>query len=408
MLRKANLRKPEIEAVLLPDYGKRKLLNYADTFRDLARTFTYIPEDRIKDNEERDSAENADRQEVICRRKILENQGILAEQLNEVAKIMTHVAEETFCYVKISEKKKKHLVQILKSHGIWVHRIYMIENASGHLEVSIRMRTVKEKHFSTTEIAGLISVLFNKRLVPARNCLIVIKNEPETYVFEEEARFGVLTGVAKAVKENEEMSGDNYTFMERNGGSFICALSDGMGSGEKACQDSGIVVDLLEKLLEAGFSRQTAIQMINGALITQGEEQNMSTLDLCEFDLYTGVGSFLKVGAAPSFIKKEFQVETVEADNLPLGIFQQLELEEQGCSIGNGEYIIMLSDGVMDAFESEDAFYRMQDFIGRLQVENPREIANHILQYVICAANGKIQDDMTVVVAGLWENNRQC
>ena len=31
------------------------------------------------------------------------------------------------------------------------------------------------------------------------------------------------------------------------------ALSDGMGSGEKACRESTMVIELLEELLEAGF-----------------------------------------------------------------------------------------------------------------------------------------------------------
>ena len=41
------------------------------------------------------------------------------------------------------------------------------------------------------------------------------------------------------------------------------ALSDGMGSGEKACRESTLVMELLEELLEAGFPAKAAIQMIN-------------------------------------------------------------------------------------------------------------------------------------------------
>ena len=38
----------------------------------------------------------------------------------------------------------------------------------------------------------------------------------------------------------------------------MAVLSDGMGSGEKACRDSEFVVDFVEKFLEVGFSKETS------------------------------------------------------------------------------------------------------------------------------------------------------
>lgn len=39
-------------------------------------------------------------------------------------------------------------------------------------------------------------------------------------------------------------------------GMYHVCVSDGMGSGKQAQAESTLVVDLLEKLLEAGFSRK--------------------------------------------------------------------------------------------------------------------------------------------------------
>ena len=241
------------------------------------------------------------------------------------------------------------------------------------------MKAIRNKHFETEEVAGLLSVILNRRFVPNKNSLAFLRDETDIYIFEEETTFAIFTGVAKAVKESEAMSGDNYTLTDLGSGKFVCAISDGMGSGEKACEDSGMVVDLLEKLLEAGFERHTAIQMINGALIACDEEQNMSTLDMCEINLRTGNCTFLKVGASISFLKRKNIVEIIKGDSLPLGIFHQ-------------------------AFHDENAPYILQEFIERIEFENPREIANQILQFVIRACGGKIRDDMTVIAAGVWNN----
>ena len=72
------------------------------------------------------------------------------------------------------------------------------------------------------------------------------------------------------------------------------ALSDGMGSGEKACRESTLVVELLEELLEAGFPEKTAIQMINTTLVMGREEIHYSTIDMSVFDLYTGECELIK------------------------------------------------------------------------------------------------------------------
>lgn len=89
--------------------------------------------------------------------------------------------------------------------------------------------------------------------------------------------------------------------MEKKG----VVLSDGMGSGETACRESTLVVELLEELLEAGFPEKTAIQMINTTLVMGREEIHYSTVDMTIFDLYSGKCEIIKAGASSTFILKQ-------------------------------------------------------------------------------------------------------
>lgn len=392
--------KLQIEATLLPDYGRKKLLGYAETFRDLAKTYANDAEGKADTKKGAETME--DRQDMLCQRRLIENREILADHLSEVAQIMTHVAEESYQMIRLSHKKQKQIIQMLKSNGIAVQTICLIEHANHQMEVSMQMRACKNRHFETEEVAGILSVLLNRRLVPGKNSLLYLSSESDLYVFEEETEYNVFAGMAKAVKEKETMSGDNYTLMNMGNGKYICAISDGMGSGEKACEDSALVIDLLEKLLEAGFEEGMAIQMINGTLIAYDEKQNMSTLDLCEIDLRTGLSMIWKAGASHSFIKRENSVEILEGNSLPLGVFHQMDLTAKYIQLKEGDYVIMVSDGIVDAFKSDDASYILQEFMERIEMKNPREIANHILQFVIHASGGEIKDDMTVCVAGLF------
>lgn len=384
---------------VLPEYGRKKLLMYADSFRDLANTFT-----DMQKTEAEPAEAVSDRQEYLWRRRISENRDLMADHLNEMAQIMTQVAEEAYKPVHMSERKIKQLTHALKDENILLKKIALLEKEDGHKEINIVMRAVKGTSPATDEVGNLLSVLLNLRLVPARSCSIFVGKEWSAYQYMEEPRYHILTGVAKAIKETETVSGDNYSFIEVKEGSATAVLSDGMGSGEKACKDSEFVVDLIEKFLEAGFSKETAVQMINGSLIAGGEAQNMSTLDLCQVDMYTGVCEFIKIGSAASYIKREYLVDQISARNLPLGVFYEMDMEVIRRRLVDGDYIIMLSDGITDALSQGIGEEILPEIIGKTTLKNPGEIANHILNFCLHQSRGRIRDDMTVMVIGVWEN----
>lgn len=107
----------------------------------------------------------------------------------------------------------------------------------------------------------------------------------------------------------EQISGDTFLMKDLPGGRKGIALSDGMGSGEEAFRDSTMVVEMLEELLEAGFPVETAVQMMNTALVIGREEVKFCTLDVCLFDLYRGSCEFVKAGAAATFIKRRIKLK---------------------------------------------------------------------------------------------------
>ena len=212
----------------------------------------------------------------------------------------------------------------------------------------------------------------------------------------------VMPGYAKAVRENEKISGDNYALIESVKGQMTVLLSDGMGSGEKACRDSESVLDLMEKMLEAGYDLDTAMSLVNSTLTVSEEGSNMSTLDLCNIDLYSGMCRFCKMGAAPTFLKSNTYVEQIQINSLPLGVFQSRDIETVTRELIENDYIIMLTDGITDALAKMDYEDLLRDFLANLQETNPGEIAKKVLQLALKYSNGRIMDDMTVVVLGVF------
>lgn len=384
---------------LMPDYGKRKLLGYAESFRDLSNTFSNKKEEHAEEEIEKE-----DRQAYLWKRKLMENRDLLAVHLKEMADIMNDVAEESFCIVNLGEKKKKAITHSLKERGILLNDIFIIENKYQNLQISVTMKCLRDDVITMEEIANYLSILFDVRLLPEKNSLFFLRKEMETIIFEQEPKYGILTGVAKAIKENEKISGDNYTFCEIKNGNVLMALSDGMGSGEKACSDSEEIIELLEKLMETGFSKNAAVEMINGALIANAEEQNMSTLDICDINLFDGTCELLKIGSSYTYIKADEVVELIPSTTLPMGIFYNIDAKVCKRQLEEGNYIIMLSDGVVDSLDGDNKEELLKEVIGMISSKNSNEIANKILQFAIRQSRGRIKDDMTVLVMGLWEN----
>lgn len=384
---------------ILPEYGRRKLLTYADSIRELAESFR-----ETENNRENITCEaEADRRDYIWQKRLNENKDLMVEHLEEMAKIMTQLADEARRCVPMGERRFKQIAHALREVDIQLKNLYLIENEMGRLEVSLTMRSVKKNNLSSEEIGDLLSVLLNMRLTSAQDNAFFVGGDWQTFYYVEEAKFHVLTGVAKAVKETEKISGDNYAFFETETGNLTAVLSDGMGSGDKACSDSTMVVELMQKFLEAGFQMEMAIQMINSALLTGGENSNMSTLDLCSMDLYSGECHFVKVGSACSYIKRQHLVDRISSGNLPLGIFQRPDMEAVGRTLMDGDYIVMVSDGILDALSQGIGEDMLSELIGSTNLENPGEMANAILNFCIHQCRGHIRDDMTVLVIGIWK-----
>lgn len=394
------------ELTVLPGYGRKKLLTYAESFLGLARLFEQgrDMETGAEDTFNAGPEDVEQRNACLMKNRMYQDRALMAGHLKEMAQIMESVAKQSFQNLPLSEHDRRQIIRALKEHGIQVREVYLLETENARLKIGITMRAIRAEVFTVEEIADFLSVLFEKHLVPEKSSIFFLKQEYETVLFEERASYGVLTGVARAIKENERISGDNYSFQEVTNGHLLMALSDGMGSGEKACKDSALVIELLEKYLETGFSKEMAVEMINGALLARREEENMSTLDLCDVNLYDGSAEILKIGSAYTYIKHEDGVEMMPSATLPMGIFNPPDMERYECSLTEGECIVMVSDGVIDCIRSENKETALRDIIDMLATKNTKELANNILQYAIHQSQGRIRDDMTVLTLSLWEN----
>jgi len=200
-----------------------------------------------------------------------------------------------------------------------------------------------------------------------------------------------------AIKEGSDVSGDNWSCVSLPNRKFLMVLSDGMGAGLRASEESTTAINLLEQLLAAGLSIKMAVDTVNSVLFLRSGDEIFTTIDLTVINEVTALVEFIKIGAAPSFIKRRTQVQAVRAKTLPVGIFNQVESESFVYPVQVGDLIINMSDGVFEVLDGNiEDWYRV---IQALPQDDPQNIANYLIELARKTLRGKINDDLTVLVA---------
>ena len=122
------------------------------------------------------------------------------------------------------------------------------------------------------------------------------------------------------------MCGDNYLVKELNNSKFIAAISDGMGKGYLANEESNSTLKLVDEVTNVDISTSTSLQILNTFYFIQDYLEKYSTLDFVEIDRNKGEVLFYKMGATTSYLfHKDGSFEKIENENLPFGIEEIIE-----------------------------------------------------------------------------------
>ncbi len=197
---------------------------------------------------------------------------------------------------------------------------------------------------------------------------------------------------AKAsVSANEgEVSGDTLSAFTSPDGYFYSIVSDGMGTGPSASDVSVFASDTLSAMLLSSVSDNTAFYVLN-RLLRNGREERSVALDVFRFDLFHGEAMFIKSGAASSFVLRETSLFRVRSECAPLGLMRNIDAERVRVEVKEGDRIIMMSDGVLDAAEA-----RIFEILSAAAKVSLKEAADAILEAALAGEGAR--DDCSVSV----------
>ncbi|RKJ03958.1 serine/threonine protein phosphatase [bacterium D16-54] len=333
--------------------------------------------------------------------RFLESRDTVMVQFRELAVILEEFAHQMEQASDITEQKGETVKRMFRQHHMLVENLLLLEYENRQREAYLTVRTTNGKCVTAREAAEILGqAMGNRGWYAPKDTRALVTRQTATIHFSEAGRYRMMYGIARIPREGENLSGDNFTYSEEVPGQVIMSVSDGMGSGEQASLESRRVVELAQQLLETGFSARATLKMVNTVLMLVGAEQHPATLDLCCVDLHTGVLEAMKLGAVATFVLSGNGVEVLEAGEVPAGVIGTVEPVLLSRKLWDGDRVVMVTDGVLEACPGEDKEGSMREYIEGMEVHSVQEMAEELLQFA--CREEEPRDDMMVLVGGIW------
>ncbi len=323
------------------------------------------------------------------RKRLGESREAVSQQISGVSKIINELAREINEDINYDSLTASELRLRIESRGVKIRDINVIKNRESKLRIEMSIRrsdwTSRGRGVIRAAAEGVTGNKINIYQIGEDGDFVMI-------MIDEREQFEIEQGYASALAS--EKSGDNFRCVMPGGGKFVITLSDGMGTGQRAADESQAIIELLDSFLRAGFDKRVAVRLINSIMVLKSANDSFATLDMCIIDLHTGEVEFIKTGAEPSFIKQGGQVETVRTASLPVGLLPEMEVETFARRVGDGDTIVMVTDGV----ETKAGGNKwIKGFMENTDETSANDLASRLLDRAIKENNGEVSDDMTVI-----------
>ena len=327
----------------------------------------------------------------IINEKTNEIRMVASDQFFSIADMLTDLAKEYDEAEQFDTVSAGKIRRLLGEHEIYPKNISVIVDSFNRMRVEI-LTEERVNALSNPKLQKEISKCCGRYFEKGR---VTHFKDDSIISFSEKPNYRLEIGFAQHSAEGN-LCGDTVKTINDGRGRSIMIISDGMGKGGRAALDGAMGAGLLSKLLAAGFGFDTALKIVNCALLVKSNEESLATLDCAGVDLFTGKTDFYKAGAPASYIIKNGTVTKCELTSMPAGILRGIEFAKRTAVLSEGDVVVLTSDGI-----AEDETNWLSLLLSGISDLPPQEIANTVLQQAKNNMKSKKEDDMSVIAAKL-------
>ncbi len=315
---------------------------------------------------------------------------IIAEQLLGVSKVMTQLSKEVESTISFDTAKENKILDELTYYNIVCIDVVVFEKDVHTIAACVVVRNDDSEKPRLSDVVSKVCgcKMAVTEIFPSSRpgySVVNMKTAP---------KYDCIFGVSQRTKNGSKVSGDTYSLVKLDGDRLLFAISDGMGSGEKAEETSELSIALVENFYKAGFDNNLILSTVN-KLLNLHKEEIFSALDICVLDEKNGLADFIKMASPKSYILNEDECKEIEAGALPIGIVDESKPLVTKNVLSAKDFVILLSDGISDSFENDE---ELKNCIMSIKTKNPQEFADELTERALACNNGYAVDDMTVIV----------
>ncbi|MFC9973257.1 PP2C family protein-serine/threonine phosphatase [Spirillospora sp. NPDC127200] len=195
--------------------------------------------------------------------------------------------------------------------------------------------------------------------------------------------------------------GDNFDW-SASSDHLVVSVTNGMGQGIDAALLTQLTIGALRNARRSDADLPEQAALANEAIYTQyGGDRHVGTL-LLRFDLHTGRVGAIDAGSPQLYRLREGAVTPIELDpQLPLGMFNDTEYEEQEFTLRRGDRLIIVSDGAHNSLAADGQVYgtfTLPRALSRTRLQSPPEVVRTLMRELLAhTLDARLADDAVIV-----------
>jgi sigma-B regulation protein RsbU (phosphoserine phosphatase) len=198
------------------------------------------------------------------------------------------------------------------------------------------------------------------------------------------------------------IGGDLYDFLPYDDKCIGIAMGDVSGKAAPAALYAALISGIMRAATSQMLSPADMLKQLNDSLQERKMDSQYVTMLFAVWNDEKQTLQIANAGAVQPLFCRAGQVETVEAEGFPLGMFKDVSYEEFTLSTRPGDAIVFFSDGIVDAVNEHEEMFGTERLIALVtsQLTNSAERMVDAIYKELSAFQGGVErfDDETVVV----------
>jgi sigma-B regulation protein RsbU (phosphoserine phosphatase) len=198
------------------------------------------------------------------------------------------------------------------------------------------------------------------------------------------------------------IGGDLYDFLPYDNAHVGIAMGDVSGKAAPAALYAALISGIMRAATSQALSPAEMLKQLNDSLQERKMDAQYVTMVFAVWNDEKQTLQIANAGAVQPLFCRGGQVETVQAEGFPLGMFKDVSYEEFTLSTRPGDAIVFFSDGIADAVNEHEEMFGTERLAALVteQAQNSAEGMVDAIYKELSAFQGEIErfDDETVIV----------